>query len=90
MNYFEGVISGVVFYYRCLVIYKVSFSATIISTLLLSEKLFKKGNGERRKRHEEIPQVKMFNPNLYKNKSYDMNFILFIYVIKAYSSYFYV
>ena len=27
------------------------------------------------KRHEEIPQVEMFNPNLYKNKSYDMNFI---------------
>ena len=27
------------------------------------------------KRHEEIPQGKMFNPNLYKNKSYDMNFI---------------
>ena len=27
------------------------------------------------KRHEEIPQVKMFNSNLYKNKSYDMNFI---------------
>ena len=25
--------------------------------------------------HEEIPQEKMFNPNLYKNKSYDMNFI---------------
>ena len=24
---------------------------------------------------EDIPQVKMFNPNLYKNKSYDMNFI---------------
>ena len=25
------------------------------------------------KRHEDIPQVKMFNPN--KNKSYDKNFI---------------
>ena len=25
--------------------------------------------------HEDIPQVKMFNPNLYKNKSYDMDFI---------------
>jgi len=37
--------------------------------------------------HEEIPQGKMFNP---KNKSYDMNLILFILVIKAYSSYFYV
>ena len=23
----------------------------------------------------KISQVKMFNPNLYKNKSYDMNFI---------------
>ena len=27
------------------------------------------------KRHEEIPPVKMFNPNLYKNQSYDMNFM---------------
>ena len=26
------------------------------------------------KRHEDIPQVKMSNPNIYKNKSYDMNF----------------
>ena len=25
-------------------------------------------------RHEDISQVKMFNPNLYKNKSYEMNF----------------
>jgi len=24
------------------------------------------------KRHEDIPQVKMCNPNLYKNKSYEM------------------
>ena len=30
------------------------------------------------KRHEEISQVKMFNPNLLENKSYYMNFILFI------------
>ena len=28
----------------------------------------------RRKRHEEISQVKMFNTNLLKNKSYYMNF----------------
>ena len=27
------------------------------------------------KRHEEISQVKMFNLNLWKNKSYYMNFI---------------
>jgi len=27
------------------------------------------------KRDEEIPQGKMFNPNLQKNKSYDMHFI---------------
>ena len=27
------------------------------------------------KRHEEIPQVKMFNLNLWKNKTYYMNFI---------------
>ena len=35
-------------------------------------------------------QVKMFNPNLTKNKSYYMNFNLIIEVIKAYISYSYV
>ena len=38
------------------------------------------------KRHEIISQVKMFNPNLYKNKSYDMNFI-HKYMIKSVMSY---
>ena len=33
------------------------------------------------KRHEDIPQVKMFNPNLYKNKSHDMDFIIQIWPI---------
>ena len=37
------------------------------------------------KNHEETSQVKMCNSNLEENKSYYMNFILFIYVIKAYS-----
>ena len=44
------------------------------------------------KRHEEIPQGNILT-RTYKNKSYDMNFILFkvfIQVIKAYSSFFYV
>ena len=37
-------------------------------------------------KHEEIPQVKMFNPNLYK-RSYDMNFIHQKYELYAFITY---
>ena len=38
-------------------------------------------------RHEDIPQVKMLNPNLYKNKSYEMNWIWAICLYNVYKKY---
>ena len=40
------------------------------------------------KKLEEIAQTKMCNIKLWKNKSYNVNFELIIWVIKAYDSYF--
>ena len=42
------------------------------------------------KRAGEISQIEIFNLNLYKKKSYYMNFKLLIKVTNAFNSYFYI